>query len=319
MSNESRLRGAPTEATGATGNDLADPLDRQNLDLLRNLRDGESLLGTLIRSFLAASAADLDAVRQGAEAGRWSAVGIAAHRLGGSSGVLGAVEVAAVCRAIEERLRAGRGEELVALVARLGRELERARAALETMVHESKERIHPMTDSTIARPEETEHLPYYGKYISLVPDGDILALLGGQIEATSALLRSVPESRAGFRYAPDKWSIRQVVGHLIDAERIFVYRALCFARDDRTPLPGFEENAYVRNAGFDDCPLSGLAAELESVRRSTLFFFKHLGPQAWLRGGLANGAGVSVRALAYIIAGHELHHREILRSRYLEG
>lgn len=176
-----------------------------------------------------------------------------------------------------------------------------------------------MTNLTIDKPDETEYLPYYGRYISLVPDGDILALLSKQLEATLALLRSIPESQANFRYGADKWSIKEVVGHLIDTERIFAYRALRFARNDKTPLPGYEQDDYVRSASFDDYPLSDLGAELESVRRSNLFLFKHLDREAWLRRGVANDSEVSVRALAYIIAGHELHHRDILRTRYLEA
>ena len=176
-----------------------------------------------------------------------------------------------------------------------------------------------MTDSAITRPEETEYLPYYGRYIALVPDEPILTLLGKQREATGALLGSIPEAQAGFRYGPDKWSIKELVGHVIDTERIFAYRALRFARNDRTPLPGYEQDDYVRSASFDDYPLGELAAEFASVRRSSLFLFKHLDSEAWMRRGLANDSEVSVRALAYIIAGHELHHRDILRSRYLQA
>jgi hypothetical protein len=177
--------------------------------------------------------------------------------------------------------------------------------------------IYQMTGTLIGKPDETEYLPYYDRYISLVADGDILALLGQQMDETLAFLRSIPESQAGFRYAPDKWSIKELVGHLIDTERIFSYRALRFARNDETPLPGYEQDDYIRAASFDDYPLSELADEFESVRRSTLFLFRHLGREAWSRRGIASESEVSVRALAYIIAGHELHHREILRSRYL--
>ena len=132
-------------------------------------------------------------------------------------------------------------------------------------------------------------------------------------------MRSIPESQAGFRYAADKWSIKELVGHLIDTERIFSYRALRFARNDKTPLPGYEQDDYIRHASFDDCSLSELAAELESVRQSTLFLFKHLDEEAWMRRGVASESEVSVRALAYIIAGHELHHRRVLRDRYLQS
>jgi hypothetical protein len=176
-----------------------------------------------------------------------------------------------------------------------------------------------MNNFSIGRPDETEYLPYYGKYISLVPDVDILSRLGEQLEGTLVLLRGIPESRGGFRYAPGKWSIRELVGHLIDSERIFAYRALRFSRNDRTPLPGYEQDDYVENASFDDYPLGELAAEFESVRHSTLFLFKHLRADAWMSRGLANESEASVRALAYIIAGHELHHMQLLRDRYLQA
>lgn len=176
-----------------------------------------------------------------------------------------------------------------------------------------------MMNQTIVKPDTTEYLPYYGKYVSLVPEGNILTVLGKQIKETTDLLNSIPESRASFRYAPDKWSIKELVGHLIDSERIFAYRALRFARNDKTPLSGYEQDDYVSNASFDNCTLADLASEFESVRQSTLFLFKHLDENAWMRRGLANDAEASVRALAHIIAGHELHHREILRSRYLSA
>ncbi len=179
--------------------------------------------------------------------------------------------------------------------------------------------ITKMTGLTINKPEETEYLPYYGRYISLVPDGDMLSVLSNQLDDTLALLRNISESQAGFRYAPDKWSIKELVGHLIDTERIFAYRALRFARNDKTPLPGYEQDDYISNASFNDYPLSDLALEFRSVRESTLFLFKHLDREAWKRRGIASESEVSVRALAYIIAGHELHHREILRNRYLQS
>lgn len=176
-----------------------------------------------------------------------------------------------------------------------------------------------MATATAQKPEETEYLPYYGRYISLVQDGDILELLSKQLDETLPLLRSIPQSQASFRYAPDKWSINELVGHLIDSERIFAYRALRFARNDQTPVPGYEQDDYVRNASFNDWSLSELIDEFECVRRSTIFLFKHLNSDAWTRTGVANGSEASVRALAYIIAGHELHHRGILRSRYLQA
>jgi uncharacterized damage-inducible protein DinB len=175
-----------------------------------------------------------------------------------------------------------------------------------------------MRNFNVSRPEETEYLSYYGKYVSLVGDANVLDTLSKQLDETLGLLRSIPESQAGFRYAPGKWSIKELVGHMIDTERIFAYRALRFARNDRTPVPGYEQDDYIRHASFDDYPLDDLAAEFASVRQSTLFLFRHLDEEAWMRRGVANESEVSVRALAYIIAGHELHHREVLRSKYLQ-
>ena len=174
-----------------------------------------------------------------------------------------------------------------------------------------------MPDLLNTRPAHGEYAPYYGKYISLVPDGDILASLREQMTETLALLNAVPEERAGHRYASDKWSIKEVIGHLIDTERIFAYRALRFGRADETGLPGFDQDDYIRNASFDNYPLSDLAAEFEHVRLASIFLFRHLGEEAWGRRGAANDSEISVRALAYIIAGHELHHREIIRGKYL--
>ena len=129
------------------------------------------------------------------------------------------------------------------------------------------------------------------------------------------MLRDVSESEAQTRHAPYTWSIKEVVGHLIDSERIFGVRALRFARQDPTELPGFDENHYVRNAAFDSRPLASLAQEFEFVRRSHILFFRGLDDEAWLRSGVANGLAVTVRALAYIIAGHEQHHATILHRR----
>lgn len=171
--------------------------------------------------------------------------------------------------------------------------------------------------ASATKPAKSEFLPYYERYISLVPDGDVISTLIAQMIDTQALLRALPNSVATYRYAPDKWSLNEVVGHMIDSERLFAGRALRFARNDATPIPGFEQDDYVRNATFDAYPLSELASELEAVRHSTIFLFRHMNEEAWTRRGIANNAEVSVRALAFIIAGHELHHREILSARYL--
>lgn len=173
------------------------------------------------------------------------------------------------------------------------------------------------TDTRAARPAPDEFAPYYGRYIDKVPDGDIVATLRDQVGATLAVLRAIPDAKAGHRYAPDKWSIREVVGHLSDAERIFTYRALRIARGDETPLPGFDENAFVSRARLDARSFAGLIDEYAAVRAATVALFDSLFPEEWTRRGIASDKGVSVRALAWITAGHERHHLEILRARYL--
>lgn len=176
-----------------------------------------------------------------------------------------------------------------------------------------------MPNITSIRPGASEYAPYYANYISLVPEGDVTAILNRQLEDTLTQLRAISETQAGTRYAPGKWSIKEVVGHVTDTERIFAYRALRFARGDQTPLSGFEQDDYVRNANFDALHLSDLASEFEHVRRATLYMFRAFDAAVWTRRGVANGAEVSVRALGYIIAGHETHHMQIISTRYLCG
>jgi uncharacterized damage-inducible protein DinB len=166
-------------------------------------------------------------------------------------------------------------------------------------------------------PDASEYIPYYGRYIALVPDGDIIAQLERQVETTTRVLGGLSAEQAEHRYAPGKWSIKEVVGHIADAERIFAYRALRFARGDATPLPGFDENAYVPAGDFGQRSLGELAAELRTVRAATLAMFRGLSDAAMTRAGVASDAPVSVRAVAWITAGHELHHVTLLRERYL--
>lgn len=168
-----------------------------------------------------------------------------------------------------------------------------------------------------SRPAADEFAPYYGRYIDLVPGNDIVSALDRQLRSSGTALAEFDESRGGYRYAPDKWSIKEVVGHLIDAERVFAYRALRIARADETPLASFDENAYVRHANFDAIPLSTLADEFARVRQANLAMFRQFGEPEWARRGTASGQTISVRALGYIIAGHELHHLALLQTRYL--
>ncbi len=171
--------------------------------------------------------------------------------------------------------------------------------------------------SLVTRPAPAEYAPFYADYVAQVPEGNILDILGAQLDESRTFLQAVPAERETFRYGPGKWSVREICGHLCDAERIMTYRALRFARGDKTPLPGFEENEYVPYSSYDLLPLRDISEELQCVRRSTIQLFRHLDSEAWLRIGSANGAEVSVRALAWIIAGHERHHLKVLASRYL--
>ena len=173
---------------------------------------------------------------------------------------------------------------------------------------------------TIDRPAADEYAPFYAGYIAQVPEGrNPLDVLAAQLETVPALLAAVPEGGAHARYAPGTWSIKEVVGHLADAERVFAYRLLRVARGDQTPLAAFDENVYVRAAGFDARSLADLAAEWAAVRRATLTLVKSFATEAWLRRGVASGAPISARALVFIVAGHTAHHVAVLQSRYGVG
>lgn len=165
------------------------------------------------------------------------------------------------------------------------------------------------------RPLASEHAPFYAGYVALVPEVDVMGVLESQAREVDALLRSIPETQAGVLHPPYTWTIKQVIGHLIDGERIFAYRALRIARGDATPLPGFDENAYARSGEFDRLKGAQFADEFAAVRRSTVLLFRHLPDAAWSRAGTANGSPISVRASAFIIAGHVRHHVAIIRKR----
>lgn len=168
-------------------------------------------------------------------------------------------------------------------------------------------------------PEPTEYHEFYGAYVDLVPPGDLLLTLGREIEATLAVLERVPEGRGVHRYQEGKWSVREVVGHLVDSERLFTYRALHVARRDPASLPGMDQERWAAASNAHDRPLAEVAEELADVRRATLHLFRGLPEEAHERRGVASGYEVTVRGLAGIVAGHELHHRRILEERYLPG
>jgi hypothetical protein len=177
--------------------------------------------------------------------------------------------------------------------------------------------IMPVKLAPQVRPQPTDYASYYEKYVSLVPGTDILGVLEAQQMLTTQLLAARSEREGNFRYAADKWTVKELVGHVVDTERIFAYRALRIARADNTPIEGFEQDDYVKNGGFNDRTLVDLAEEYAQVRGATLALFLGLGGDAWQRRGVANKDEVTVRALAYITAGHELHHRRILEEKYL--
>lgn len=167
------------------------------------------------------------------------------------------------------------------------------------------------------RPQAGEYNSYYQRYIDLATEDDVVAALDAQSHETATLLGTLSEQQASHRYAPDKWSLKQLIGHVTDGERIFAYRALCIARGETNPLPGFEQEPYVVNGGSDERSISNLAEELAAVRRANVLMLRGLSEEAWQRSGTASDNPVSVRALAFIMLGHERHHLRVLRERYL--
>jgi uncharacterized damage-inducible protein DinB len=166
------------------------------------------------------------------------------------------------------------------------------------------------------RPEPTEYAEFYGTYISKVPGSDVLGVLESQRVQMLQLFAGRSERDGSFRYAPGKWTVKETLGHITDTERIFTYRALRIARGDQTPLPGFEQDDFVKNGAFSERTLAGLAEEFSLVRGASLALFRSFPEEAWSRKGVASQKEVTVRALAFITAGHQIHHRLILEERY---
>jgi DinB superfamily len=175
-----------------------------------------------------------------------------------------------------------------------------------------------MSQAPIGNPETSEYPAHFNGYVSLVPENDVVGVLELQHHATLTLLRSIDEPQANYRYAADKWSIKELVGHIIDAERAFSFRAFHFARNHKTPLPGFEQDSVAVVAPYGALALREISDEYDCVRRSTLHLFRHFDAPAWSCRGTANNSEITVRALAYVTAGHERHHLQILNSRYLQ-
>ncbi len=169
------------------------------------------------------------------------------------------------------------------------------------------------------RPEKGEFAPYYLGYVNLVPKGDIVEILEEQKKDLILQLKNVSEEQGAFRYLPDKWSVKEVIGHMIDTERIMAYRLLCIARGETVSLPGFDEKQYASQAAFNQQTIEELLEHFSVVRQSTVLLLKSLDPESWLKKGSANGSNMTVRALAFIIAGHERHHLQIIQDRYVNS
>jgi len=171
--------------------------------------------------------------------------------------------------------------------------------------------------SLIQRPTKEEYGGHFGTYIDVVPDGNIVDILAEDLKSTSEFLSDLPVEKADFRYEPGKWSVKEVIGHIADTERVMSYRLLRIARGDRTPLPGFDQDEYMKNVNFDAYSLSDLIENFIAVRRATLTLVRSLTDEAWVRTGTASHSALSAKALAYIIAGHGLHHLRIVKEKYL--
>ena len=167
------------------------------------------------------------------------------------------------------------------------------------------------------RPAETEYAPDYQSYVNQVNENDVIAVLRGELDDLDVLLDRVPAEKETYAYEPGKWTIRQVIGHLIDGERVFGYRALCIARGEKQNLPGFEQDDYLQTSPYNNIDLEDLLSEMRLVRLSNIAMFRTLDEEAWSRVGMANNNEVSVRAIAFIMAGHVRHHMNVLRERYL--
>ena len=175
------------------------------------------------------------------------------------------------------------------------------------------------TAVTIGRPGPDEYAPFYGRYIERATEEDLLGALAAQADIVSSAFLALPKHKVDFRYAPDKWTPREMLGHMVDTERVMGFRSLCFARKDPAPLPGMEQEDWAREAGHAGVPLESLVEEFLTTRSGHVLMFQHLPAEAWSRFGVASGNPVSVRALAHIMLGHVRHHFAMLEERYLAG
>jgi hypothetical protein len=168
------------------------------------------------------------------------------------------------------------------------------------------------------RPNPEEHAAYYATYINHVPDGNIIDLMIQQMKEVENLISQISEEKSKYRYTVDKWSIREVLGHVLDGERIFAYRALRFSRNDKTEIAGFEQNDYAPNSNHDSIPLAILLEEFLLVRKANIMLFNTFSEEMWLRCGIASKNLISVRAIAYVLVGHCIHHMNVIQNKYLK-
>jgi uncharacterized damage-inducible protein DinB len=174
-----------------------------------------------------------------------------------------------------------------------------------------------MRPAKISKPLPIEYAPHYATYIKLVAGEDLIHELETGRQQFLEFIRSIPESKLNYRYAEDKWTIKEIIIHIMDTERIFSYRALRFSRNDATPVPGFDEDEYIPEANGAGRDLDGLLEEYNALRTSTIEFFKYMTAEMTMRTGIANNKEISVRSLAYVIVGHEIHHANVIKARYL--
>lgn len=166
-------------------------------------------------------------------------------------------------------------------------------------------------------PEQTEYAEYYGHYVSLVQDADVVSAMQKQLDNLTNLFSQATDEQGVYTYESGKWTIKELLGHLIDGERVFAYRAFRFSRADETPLPGFDQDPYIENANYNSINIADLLAEFSLLRQSNILFFKNLTDEMWDRTGIASDNPITVRAIAFIIAGHVEHHVKVLKEKYL--
>ena len=174
-----------------------------------------------------------------------------------------------------------------------------------------------MNYKSIEKPDENEYAEYFQRYTELVPDNNVVENLANQLKEAMSIYKNLERAKIDYRYAVGKWSIKEVIIHILDTERIFTHRALRISRKDKTPLPGFEQDDYIEKTNWDNYPFDSVLEEYELVRKHTILFFNSLTEEMLQQSGISSGLNLAVRAIPFIIAGHERHHLNIINSKYL--